>query len=267
MSNKNPIGVCDAGLGGLTVVAELQKLLPGENIVYYGDSKRNPYGNHGTEKIVDMSCEMFDFLVERNAKMIIIACNTISTLMDHFKDRYDIPIIGIVEPASEYVAKLNLSQVGVIATNATINSGAYESLIKKHNSKTEVYGQGSKWLANLIDGGKATEQELDAEIKENMDILLEKAPVKHVILGCTHYPIVEKNFRRLYPDIEFINPALTEALKAKELLEKNDSLHPSNEGTFEIYTSGTNLEVYRTICEKLECKKIDRIATHEVGTL
>ncbi len=265
MQAKKPIGVCDAGMGGLTVVAELQKLLPGEDIIFYGDSKRNPYGNQSAERIVEMSREIMDFIREKEAKVAVAACNTISTLAGRFAAGYDFPIIGIVQPAAEYAAGMDLPLVGVIATNATINGGAYEKLIQKHNPKTKVYGKGSTWLANIVDRGSAPDEEIDTEIKENMDKLLAMAPVEKVILGCTHYPIVRRNFERLYPKIEFIDPACLQAVAVKKALEEAGALNPQAKGSFEIYTSGEE-KVYREFCEQLGCQPPEKVIYREVGS-
>ena len=198
--NNRPIGVMDSGIGGLTVVRELQRLLPGEDIIYFGDSANCPYGNRTTEQITQLSKNMLQFLGDQGAKTTAIACNTISTLVDRLIPCFDYRIIGIVSPAADAIARDGLREVGLIATEFTARSGAYEKLIHAHDPSIEVFAQGSPLLAGLVDRGDFNEEEINAEITTQVDKILARRRVSHIILGCTHYPIVEENFKKCYPE-------------------------------------------------------------------
>ena len=206
----NPIGVMDSGIGGLTVVRELQRILPGEDIIYFGDSANCPYGNKTSDQIFDLSCNMLRFLGENGVKCTAIACNTISTLSDRLRPCFDYKIISIVEEAAKYVVREHLSSVGLIATEFTVASGKYAELIHK-----------------------------DAPEK-----------VENLILGCTHYPIVEENFHECYPEMKLINPALEQANAVKDYLAEQNALNPQKKGKFVICTSG-DPQVYVNVGKRL----------------
>ena len=265
MNGKKPIGIFDTGIGGLTTVTELQKLLPGEDIVYFGDSARNPYGNRPSDEIVEMTCQMLDFLKGNDVKAAGVACNTISTLLDRYAPKYDFTIVGVVTPVCEMIAKMDLPVVGVIATVATIENGTYQSIITRHSPNTRVLGEGAPILANLIDRGDFSQEPLDAEIRKHMDHMLADGPIGHVILGCTHYPIVQENFERLYPSIEFINPAYEQALALRDMLTAQNGLNDRKDGgKFTVCTSG-DPKVYADVCKRLDCKTPTELRVVKLG--
>ena len=248
--NNRPIGVMDSGIGGLTVVRELQRLLPGEDIIYFGDSANCPYGNRTTEQITQLSKNMLQFLGDQGAKTTAIACNTISTLVDRLIPCFDYRIIGIVSPAADAIARDGLREVGLIATEFTARSGAYEKLIHAHDPSIEVFAQGSPLLAGLVDRGDFNEEEINAEITTQVDKILARRRVSHIILGCTHYPIVEENFKKCYPEITFINPALEHAKAVQRYLAEQDAFSPKKRGTFTVCTSG-DPQVYLNVAKRL----------------
>lgn len=248
MSQKeNTIGVMDSGVGGLTVVKELQKLLPNENIVFYGDSFNCPYGNREQNVIEGFTKGIVNFLKSKNCKIVAIACNTMSALVEQIKDDFNFEIIGIIEPAACYIAKIKPHSVGIVATEFTVKTQKYNELIHKYDQTIKVLGKGSPTLAALIENGAFNYTEIDAEITNKMDAILAEDPtLDTVILGCTHYPIVLNRFELLYPHIKFINPAKNQAEAVKASLETDKLLNVSEkQGTFEIYTSGDvkNFEV------------------------
>ena len=266
--NKNlPIGVFDAGIGGLTVVAQLQKLLPHEDIVYFGDSANNPYGSRPVKQILELNKVMVDYLAERKVKVGVIACNTLSTLMDYYKDQYSFPFVGIVAPAAVYAAGLGMKQVGLIATETTVNQQTHAKIAHQVNPNVQIVGSGSPHLARLVDRGDFNREEIDAEITEHMNLLLAKANVSHVILGCTHYPIVRENFERLYPDIVFINPAYQQAVAVETLLKEQNGLNEqAQQGRMEVYTNG-NPDVYSEVLRRLGARPADVLMHLDVGIL
>ena len=251
LNSKGPIGVIDSGVGGLTVAREIQKMLPGEDILYFGDSANCPYGNKTGEEITGLSVKMLRFLGGRGVKVVAIACNTISTLVETLGPKFDFRIIGIIEPAAKSVVRSGLKKVGLIATEFTVSSGAYEKLIHKFDPSVEVIGKGSPLLAGMIDGGDFGSKAVDAEIKTEVNNILSRGQVQHVILGCTHYPIVEDSFRRCYPDIQFINPAVEQANAVHSYLAENNALSSQKSGgSFSICTSG-DPQVYANVAKRI----------------
>lgn len=257
---NSPIGVIDSGVGGLTVVAELQKLYPNENIIYYGDSANCPYGTRSGDEIVALTKNMLDFLAENDVKAVAIACNTISTQIDLLTG-YDYPIVGIVSPAADMVAKSSASRVGVIATPFTIQTGAYGKLIQAHDSSIEVFGTSGGTLAALVDAGANDIEKIDAQIQESLDSMVSENNPQYIILGCTHYPIVKDRFEACYPDVTFVNPAIEQVKALSNVLREHDLLcHENKKGYFHYCTSGDPASAV-TIIDKLGIRQPDKIVT------
>lgn len=236
--STRPIGVMDSGIGGLTVVRELQRILPGEDIIYFGDSANCPYGNKSSDQIFELSKHMLQFLGDNEVKCTAIACNTISTLVERLRPCFDYKIIGIVECAARYVIAQKLASVGLIATEFTVASGNYDRLIHEGLPETKVVGKGSPLLAALVERGDFNQNDINTEIRTQVENILAREPVSHLILGCTHYPIVEDNFHQCYPNMTLINPALEQAEAVKRFLAEENALSEKSRGTFTVCTSG-----------------------------
>lgn len=251
MSKLNgPIGVMDSGIGGLTVVRELQRILPGEDIIYFGDSANCPYGNKTSEQITQLSKAMLRFLGDNGVKVTAIACNTISTLVGNFTPYFNYKIIGIVSPAADYIYHQGIKSIGLIATEFTVNTKNYDKLIHEYDSSVEIIGKGSPLLAALVDRGDFNEHDINTEITTQIDNILSRQKVDHVILGCTHYPIIEDNFKRCYPEITFVNPALEQAIAVRDYLASKDALSTKERGSFIICTTG-DPQVYVNVSKRL----------------
>lgn len=251
IEKHSPIGVMDSGIGGLTVVRELQRILPGEDIIYFGDSANCPYGNKTSDQIFELSCHMLQFLGDNGAKCAAIACNTISTMADRLRPCFDFRIVSIVEEAAKYVIREKLESTGLIATEFTVASGKYAELIHQGHPDCHVVGKGSPNLAALVDRGDFNQHDIDLEITTQVDNILAREKVENLILGCTHYPIVEENFRRCYPDMHIINPALEQANAVKAYLTEQNALNPQEKGKFIICTSG-DPQVYVNVAKRLD---------------
>lgn len=258
MDCNAPIGVMDTGVGGLTVASQLRRLLPCEDIVYFGDSVNCPYGNRSREEIVSLSRGMLSFLQGRGVKIVAIACNTISALADILSPSYPFPIVGIIAPAAAAVVRDGLKQVGVLATEFTVSTRSYDKLVHALDPSVEVVGKGSPLLAGLVDSGDFQQGAIDAEITLQVDNILSRADVGHIILGCTHYPIVMDHFARLYPDITFINPAIEQARAVRGHLAAHGGLKPSGCGSLSIFTTGTP-GVYLDVAARLGLDKPQHI--------
>lgn len=259
--NNMKIGVLDSGVGGLTVVKELEQLLPKESIVYFGDNANCPYGNRTEDNIVELTKAMLDFLKEQHVKVVAVACNTISTLIERYQKDYDFPIFSIVQAASDYTAASGIKNVGVFATEFTIRTGCYTKLIHEKAPDVAVTGEPSRNLAALVDCGEFDMQAIEEDVSMHMNKLLEDKDIKRVILGCTHFPIIKDVFEKLAPTAEYINPAYEQARAVKEYLEAHEMLcDGTSSAAFDIYTSGTE-KTYQTIIEKLGIERQANIHT------
>ncbi|WP_027623614.1 glutamate racemase [Clostridium lundense] len=248
MKKNSAIGVMDSGVGGLTTVKELQKLLPKENLIYFGDNKNVPYGNKSEEEIIALTRRMIEFLISQDVKVIAVACNTISTIIDEISKDYDIKIIKVIDPVVDNIKNtLKKDKVGLIATNFTVNSGYYDKML----GNIRVFGKGSAELAAIVDSGKIDREEVKRIIKLHVDKIIEAGHVDTIILGCTHYPILKDLFQECYPDINFINPAFQQAEAIKDYLKEKELINEVEDKYFKIFTSGDK-DKYDVIMEMLD---------------
>ena len=220
--NNKAIGIFDSGVGGLTVLAEIRKTLPNENIIYLGDTKNFPYGNRTKEEIIEFAITNVEILIKKQVKIIVIACGTAtSQALEILKEKFDIPIIGIIEPTTQYIKKQNYHEVGVIATEGTIRSGAWEQKLKEKIPEIQVINKACPMLATIAEEGKAQSTEGRKVIKEYMIPFKEKH-INKIILGCTHYPIYEQIIRdELGYEVELINTGKTVSKYLQNYLTEN----------------------------------------------
>ena len=218
MDNR-PIGVFDSGLGGLTTVRELQRVLPNENIVYFGDTGRVPYGSRSDETILKYTQDDIHFLQTFDIKLIIAACGTASTVaLPHIKS--DIPLIGVIQPAVNRAATLTRNgKIGVIGTQGTIASQKYEAYIHSINPDLAVYSAACPLFVPLVETGWLT-GEVARLTAETYLAPLKKAGVDTLILGCTHYPLLRETISAVMgPTVVLVDPGAETALFAKTRLE------------------------------------------------
>lgn len=234
--DKKAIGVFDSGVGGLTVLAEIRKALPNENIIYLGDTKNFPYGSRSKEEIIEFATQNVEILIEKQVKAIVIACGTAtSQALDIVRKKFDIPIIGIIEPTVEYIENQKYQEVGVIATEGTIRSGAWEQKLKERMPKIKVTNKACPMLATIAEEGKARSAEGRTAIKEYMKPFKEKN-INKIILGCTHYPIYEEIIREeLGYEVELINTGVTVSKYLQKYLKENNLENEENVATQKIY--------------------------------
>ena len=236
---SGPIGVLDSGVGGLTIVRELQRILPGEDIIYFGDSANCPYGNKSSEELITLGKNMLSFLSDNDVKMTAFGCNTLSSMIENFIPCFDHKLSSVIAPIAAHITESGLKEVGLIATEFTVSRGGYQKLIHSCDHSIDVVAKGSPLLAALVDRGDFNDAEIDAEIRRQIDDILSRKKVKDVILGCTHYPIVIENFKRCYPDINFIDPAVYQAHAVRDYLASQDnSFNQKQRGSFVVCTSG-----------------------------
>ncbi len=210
MDNR-PIGFFDSGLGGLTCIPYLMKALPLEKIIYFGDTARTPYGSKATATIKRFSMQIADFLVQNQVKMIVIACNTVtSTCLPDLKERYpDIPILGIIQPAvDKIVATSNeKNNIGIIGTKVTIRNKTYNASIKRLNPSLNIFSTPCPTFVPLIEEGIIQHEIMDLSIKYYLDHFISYNKIDTLVLGCTHYPLIRKNLEKIYPGLRIIDPS------------------------------------------------------------
>ena len=221
--NKNPIGIFDSGVGGLTVLAEIRKKLPNESIIYLGDTANFPYGDKSKNEIINFSRNNVKRLIQEETKIIVIACGTAtSQAIDTLKTEFDNPIIGIIEPTANYIKNRNIEKIGVIATEGTIRSKAWENALKDKIPNIQVVNKACPMLATIAEEGRAMGEEGRQAIKEYMKPFKQNK-IDKIILGCTHYPIYEKLIREeLQYEVELINTGVTVANHLEKFLHENN---------------------------------------------
>lgn len=218
------IGVFDSGVGGLTVVREIMRHLPNEKIVYFGDTARVPYGSKSRDTIIHYSRQIINFLQTKNVKAIVIACNTASALaLDIVSQEVEVPVIGVVVPgARAAMTETKANNVGVIATEATINSELYTKIMQNGDGTVKVTGKACPLFVPVVEEGfakhKIAEDVIDFYLKD-----IRESEVDTLILGCTHYPLLRSKIREyLGGKIHLVNPAYETAMDLKLLLKDND---------------------------------------------
>lgn len=249
--DSRAIGIFDSGCGGLTVLTKLKEAMPNENFVYLGDTLNFPYGSKTKDEIIKCSIKNVEFLISQNVKIIIIACGTAtSQSLDVLKEKYDIPIIGIIEPTVLYIKEMDLKEIGVIATEGTIRSGAWEKEIKKLMPNIEVINKACPMLATIAEEGKAKSKEGRLVIKEYMKPFKERK-IQNIILGCTHYPIYEKIIKEeLGYDVNLINTGETTARFTKEFLHSQNIKANHQKQTEKIFLSKSTKE-FKNIAQNI----------------
>ena len=234
MDNR-PIGIFDSGVGGLTVLKEIQRELPNENYIYLGDTKNFPYGDKSKDEIVKFAIQNVKYLIKKDVKIIVIACGTAtSQTIDILRQKFEIPIIGIIEPTVEYIKENKYKNIGVIATEGTIKSGAWENKLKEKEPDIKVISKACPMLATIAVEGRATGVEGKKAIKEYMQPFKETG-IDKIILGCTHFPIYEQLIKDEFKyKIELINTGKTVSIYLKKLLKERGLCSDIKKGRIEI---------------------------------
>lgn len=230
MFDNRPIGIFDSGLGGLTVVKELTKLLPNEDLIYLGDTARVPYGTRSKEVVTKFSLEDADFLLKKNVKCIVIACNTSSAFAgETLKRKLKVPVFEVVGPALKEAKKVSRTgKVGVIGTRGTIGSGAYKV----------DYSISCSLLVPFIEEGDVKSEALKIIIKNYLKPFKDKK-INTLILGCTHYPIIENLIQKeIGKSVKLINPEKTVSSEVLKFLTINEMLSgKSSKGENKFYVT------------------------------
>jgi len=222
---ERAIGIFDSGVGGLTVFKEIERLLPNEDIIYFGDTARVPYGNKSKSTIIKFSTENILFLLKKKVKIIVVACNTASSLaLDSLKDIFSVPLVGVVEAGANRALKVSKNKkIAVVGTRSTINSKSYEKAILKNDKKAKIYSKACPLFVPLVEEGI-----LDGAITKGVVEMylrnFKKIGADVIILGCTHYPLLKKQISSYLKGTYIVDSATEVALHAREILMRNNLL-------------------------------------------
>ena len=222
--NNRSIGIFDSGLGGLTVLRELENKLPNESFIYFGDTARVPYGNKSSENVKNYSHRIINFLLEMDIKLAVVACNTSSALaLTSLQNEFKIPIFGVIDAAVRSAENASdLLQIGVIGTRATIQSKAYSQVFKKMGSKKSILEHACPLFVPLIEEGMVSGK-IVSEIIEHYLKDLKKSSIEALILGCTHYPLLAEQIQNyMGKNIKLISSGIVLADEIKQFLKRSD---------------------------------------------
>lgn len=249
--DMRPIGVFDSGLGGLTAVRSLRQILPEENLIYFGDTARVPYGGRSRDTILKYARQDVRFLRSFDLKAIVIACGTISTTsLDALQAENDLPIIGVVEPTCRRaVLVTKAKKVGIIATLASIRSGAYEAAIRRLDPEVEVTGRPCPLFVPLVENGRIQRGDVVIEtVAREYLTPLKNAGVDTLILGCTHYPLLTDVIGDVMgPGVELVSAGEESAFELKRMLKARElRADERRRGETEFYVSDRVEDFERT---------------------
>ena len=239
-SSDAPIGVFDSGLGGLTVVRQLRRKLPHERILYFGDIARLPYGIKSEKQIREFSRENTEFLLSRKVKAVVVACNSSSSAAySYLKEHYSVPIIDVIRPAAqEAVRQTKSRKIGVLATQATVSSKAYESAIKKLSTNISVFSQACPLLVPFVEEGVLSGDLIEPVLARYVTPLKSKN-IDALILGCTHYPLLRRVIQKIVGKrVKLIDSAPAAVGKLIGELAESGNLRPRHKkGTLQVFVS------------------------------
>lgn len=247
MSSTNPIGIFDSGIGGTSIWKEIHQLLPNENTIYLADSKNAPYGQKTKEEIIQLSCKNTELLLEQGCKIIVVACNTATTnAIKELRAKYNVPFIGI-EPAIKPAANQTETEtIGILATKGTLNSELFNKAVETY-SNVKIIEQIGFGLVQLIEEGKMESEEMTALLNDYLKPMVE-ANIDYLVLGCTHYPYLIPQIKKIIPGhIKIIDSGAAVAKQTKKVLEKNNLLNLSEEKKKQIFYTNSDSKVLKEI--------------------
>ncbi len=260
---KQPIGIFDSGVGGLTVFKEIRAKFPFEDIVYFGDTARVPYGPKSRQTVVEYSIQNARFLMQLKAKIIIVACNTSSSVaIPKLKALFSVPIIGVILPGSKSAQECTKNgKIGVIGTEGTIRSKAYEEELKKLDSSFRVFSKACPLFVSLAEEGWSNHEVTKLVAEEYLQSLL-KENIDTLVLGCTHYPILKKIIQQVAGNhIHLVDSAIAISKELMKLIPQPES---EIQGKNHLYVSD-NEQKFRYLAELILEEKIDDLVNVKLG--
>tara|TARA_R110001606_G_scaffold33699_6_gene100284 strand:+ start:10792 stop:11586 length:795 start_codon:yes stop_codon:yes gene_type:complete len=260
-TSKQPIGIFDSGIGGTSIWKEIHQLLPKENSIYLADSKNAPYGQKSEEKILELSIKNTEFLLNKNCKLIVVACNTATTnAIEYLRKNYNVPFIGI-EPAIK-PASINskTKNIGILATKGTLNSSLFATTSNKIDQEVTIIEQVGEGLVELIENGQLISKEMTQLLTNHLQKLL-KHNIDYLVLGCTHYPYLISQIQEIIgTDITIVDSGQAVAKQIKKVLEENSLLNFRSLKSNHIFYTNTNTKVLEFVLENNQnysVKKLD----------
>ena len=247
MTNNNPIGLFDSGIGGTSIWKEIHHLLPNESTIYLADSKNAPYGQKSKDEIIQLSFKNTEFLLDQNCKLIVVACNTATTnAIKELRDKYDVPFIGI-EPAIKPAATNSKTQkIGILATKGTLNSELFHKNVEKFQDITIIEQIGYN-LVTLIENGEMNSPEMSDLLQKYLTPMIEQN-IDYLVLGCTHYPYLIPQIQKIIPkNIKIIDSGEAVARQTKSILENKVGFRNSLEKSTQIFYTNANPKVLSEI--------------------
>ena len=258
-----PVGILDSGIGGFSVAKQVQRLLPEEDLLYFGDGAHIPYGNHGPDTIAALARYMFRFMEERRIKALLVACNTISCVLDRCADAVSCPIFNAVQAGADAVSGLEVDKVGVISTVFTHNSRLYpEKILAQSPRKLVVLSCGCPDLARLVEHSLGCPEKMvqvEENLRQELDQMVLEDKVDCCVLGCTHYPLVADRIRQLYPNLPLIDPAEEMARQLRAYLDREGLRSPrKTPGSLTVYTTG-DVEEYALRARQVGLERVNKV--------
>ncbi len=260
---KQPIGIFDSGVGGLTVFKEIRQKFPLEDIIYFGDTARVPYGPKSPNTVIEYSIQNARFLMQCGAKIIVVACNTSSAVaLEELSRHLSLPVIGVINPGSIAALKATRSgRIGIIGTEGTIRSNAYADAIANLDNTAQVFSAACPLFVSLAEEGWEDHPVTELVIKEYLSPLLQKN-IDTLILGCTHYPILKKAIQRFVGDqITLVDSAQSIAERMQEILTEKET---AGEGK-EIFYVSDNEEKFKQISSRILAKEVSSLVHVKLG--
>jgi len=266
LNKKKPIGIFDSGIGGLTVVREILRQLPDEDLIYLGDTARVPYGSKSKKTVKAFTLQNSLFLLENDVKMIVIACNTASAVaLDFVSSMFKVPVIGVVIPgAGGAVGKTKNKKIGVIGTHSTVLSGAYTAAIRALNAEIEVMSKACPLFVPLAEEGWTSHQATQMIIEEYL-LVFKSNGIDTLVLGCTHYPILKSAISKyLGQSIQLIDSGVETATMTRSVLTENDLLNdPHSENEHRYYVTDMP-EKFQEIGQRFLGRSLDKVEVAKV---
>ncbi|HET6515267.1 MAG TPA: glutamate racemase [Thermodesulfovibrionales bacterium] len=265
--NNKPIGVFDSGIGGLTVLKELFRVLPKESTLYLGDTARVPYGIRSAETVTRYSFENTGFLVSEGIKLLVVACNTVSAVsLEEIRKRVSMPVIGVIEPGSRAAAKTTRNRkVGVIGTEATIGSNAYTRIIKGFDDSIDVFGLPCPLFVPLVEEG-LTEGEIAEIVAERYLKNVKDKGIDTLVLGCTHYPLLKNVIGKVMgSSIVLIDSAIETVREIRKTLLRDGIEADSAAEPSRLFYLTDAPERFRRVGERFLGQRIEKIAKIDIG--
>lgn len=238
MKRNAAIGVFDSGIGGLTVAREIARHMPGEALVYLGDTARLPYGSKSSETVIKYAVRNVSFLKEHPLKAVVVACNTVSSVaLPALREITKVPVLGVISPGARAAATASTSgRIGVIGQPGTIRSGRYETAILRLNSSARIFSRPTPLLVPLAEEGWVGSEVARLVLESYLAPLLDK-DIDTLVLGCTHYPLFKQQLAGLYPELTLVDSAHSIALELLTMLEDEGLLAQQNNPTHRFYAT------------------------------